>query len=83
MNSKERMLTAMRGGEPDRVPVDLWMSGGLKKNLADATGASAEEFLDRHDVDLRSITKRMMKSDKGKTTASFLAGLYFSGSSSL
>jgi len=55
MDSRERTYLALNHEEPDRVPVDLWMSAGLKKKLAHATGASAEEFLDRHDVDLRYI----------------------------
>ena len=44
MNSNERLLTAFRGGTPDRVPVSPWIS----LQMFDAiTGESPKQFLDR------------------------------------
>jgi len=37
------------------VPVDCWMSAGFREKLRSEAGLSADEFLDRHDVDLRYI----------------------------
>lgn len=55
MNSRERTFMALDLQEPDRVPVDCWMSAGFERQLAAATGMSRQDFLDRHDVDLRYI----------------------------
>ena len=55
MNSRERTLRTLNFEEPDRVPIDLWMSGGFKKKLLSALNTSEEAFLDAHDVDLRYI----------------------------
>ena len=55
MNSRERVFRTLSFQEPDRAPIDLWMSKGFRKKLFGAVGASEEAFLDRHDVDLRYI----------------------------
>lgn len=55
MNSQERVFRTLNLEEPDRVPIDLWMSKGFKKKLFGARLLSEEEFLDAHDVDLRYI----------------------------
>lgn len=55
MNSRERTFLALRFEEPDRVPVDFWMSGGFRRKLESARNLSGEAFLDAHDVDLRYI----------------------------
>ncbi len=55
MNSRERTLQALQFKEPDRVPVDVWMSAGLRKCLGLTDPAAYDAFLDRHDVDLRYI----------------------------
>jgi len=55
MDSRERTFMALNFEEPDRVPVDLWMSRGFETRLEADLGTSAEAFLDRHDVDLRYI----------------------------
>ena len=55
MDSRERTFLALDFQEPDRVPVDVWMSGGFERTLTRALGVSREEFLDAHDVDLRYI----------------------------
>jgi len=55
MDSRERTFLALNLEEPDRVPIDLWMSGGFKNKLQAALGVSAQQFLYRHDVDLRYI----------------------------
>jgi len=41
--------------EPDRVPVDCWISAGFERKLTAQRGLSREQFLDLHDVDLRYI----------------------------
>jgi hypothetical protein len=55
MDSRERTFRALSLEEPDRVPVDLWMSAGFRRKLEAALGTPVEAFLDRHDVDLRYI----------------------------
>ncbi len=55
MDSRERTFLALNHEEPDRVPVDVWMSRGFRLQLERRLGASAEAFLDEHDVDLRYI----------------------------
>ncbi len=55
MDSRERTFLALDFQEPDRVPVDFWMSSGFQRKLFAATGMQREEFLDAHDVDLRYI----------------------------
>ncbi len=55
MDSRERTFLALDFQEPDRVPIDFWMSSGFGHALEAATGTSAETFLDAHDVDLRYI----------------------------
>lgn len=55
MTSRERALRALNHEEPDRVPIDLWMSSGFKQKLSSALNTSMEDFLDAHDVDLRYI----------------------------
>lgn len=55
MDSRERTLIALDHQEPDRIPVDCWMSTGFERRLATETGMTRADFLDRHDVDLRYI----------------------------
>jgi len=55
MDSRERVFTALRFEEPDRVPVDFWASAGFRRKLESETGLSWTAFLDLHDVDLRYI----------------------------
>jgi len=55
MDSRERTFLALNLEEPDRVPIDVWMSEGFKNKLQAALGVSAQQFLHRHDVDLRYI----------------------------
>ena len=55
MDSRERTFRALNFEEPDRVPIDLWMSKGFKHKLEAALGLTEEVFLDSHDVDLRYI----------------------------
>jgi len=55
VNSRERVFRALSFEQPDRVPIDLWMSKGFKKKLLTASNASEEALLDAHDVDLRYI----------------------------
>jgi len=55
MDSRERTFLALDLQEPDRIPVDCWMSGGFERKLAAETAMSPLDFLERHDVDLRYI----------------------------
>ena len=55
MNSRERVLCALNHQEPDRVPIDLWLSSGFVEKLCQAEGISELAYRDRHDVDLRYI----------------------------
>lgn len=55
MNSRERTFRALNFEEPDRVPIDLWMSEGLKRKIESALGLGEAAFLDAHDVDFRYI----------------------------
>lgn len=55
MNSRERTFRTLNFEEPDRVPIDFWMSGGFKCKIESTMKISEEMFLDSHDVDLRYI----------------------------
>lgn len=55
MTSRERVFRALAFEEPDRAPIDVWMSKGFKKKLFSPLDTSKEAFLDAHDVDLRYI----------------------------
>ena len=55
MDSRERTFLALEFQQPDRVPIDVWLSGGAAGIVEQATGMPARDFLDRHDVDLRYI----------------------------
>jgi len=55
MNSRERTLTALSFAEPDRAPVDCWLSSGMKAKLGIQSTGQYEAFLDAHDIDLRYI----------------------------
>lgn len=55
MDSRERTFLALDHQQPDRVPLDVWMSAGFAAKLEAATRAPVSAFLDAHDVDLRYI----------------------------
>jgi uroporphyrinogen decarboxylase len=55
VNSRERVFRCLDFEEPDRVPVDFWMSEGFRLKLERTLDVTAEQFLDLHDVDLRYI----------------------------
>ncbi|HEO71115.1 MAG TPA: hypothetical protein ENN80_07620, partial [Candidatus Hydrogenedentes bacterium] len=55
MDSRERTLRALDFEEPDRVPIDLWLSRGMKQKLLAERGMTFEALLDAYDVDLRYI----------------------------
>ena len=55
MDSRERTFMALGLEEPDRVPIDFWMSAGFQRKLESSLGTGASAFLDDHDVDLRYI----------------------------
>lgn len=55
MNSRERTFLALDFQEPDRVPIDFWMSKGFERKLESSLNVSAEALRDAHDVDLRYI----------------------------
>ena len=55
MDSRERTLLALAHEEPDRVPVDCWLSSGTIRKISGSGRPGLDEFLDAHDVDLRYI----------------------------
>ena len=55
MNSRERTFRALSFEEPDRVPIDFWISRGFRMKIESSLNQSMETFLDLHDVDLRYI----------------------------
>ncbi len=55
MDSRERVRLALDHQEPDRVPVDCWVSPCTRAKIEDSCGMSYESFLDARDVDLRYI----------------------------
>ncbi len=55
LDSRERVFLALNHQEPDRIPIDCWVSRGTKRKIESAFKVSYEEFLDLHDVDLRYI----------------------------
>ena len=55
MNSRDRTFKALHFEEPDRVPIDFWVTTGFRRKLESALNVSYEMFLDLHDVDLRYI----------------------------
>lgn len=55
MDSRERTFLALKFEEPDRVPIDFWVSKGQATKLESALGTTVEQFMDAHDVDLRYI----------------------------
>lgn len=55
MNSRERTFMALNFEEPDRVPIDFWMSKGFKSKVESTLKMSEEMFLDFYNVDFRYI----------------------------
>jgi uroporphyrinogen decarboxylase len=55
MDSRERTFLALEHQEPDRVPVDCWVSGGTKQKIESQFKIPFNNFLDLYDVDLRYI----------------------------
>ena len=56
MNSRERVEVSLCFQQPDRVPVDLWVSSGFRDKL-ERTGLRTpfQQLLDLYDVDFRYI----------------------------
>lgn len=55
MDSRERTLTAIGHGTPDRIPIDFWASKGFLRKLNSALGLSLEAFMDAWGVDIGYI----------------------------
>ena len=55
MDSRERTFLALKHQEPDRVPIDCWLSSGMKQKITQELKISYEQFLDVYDVDLRYL----------------------------
>ena len=55
MDSRERTLTALNFQRGDRIPIDLWLSGGMEKKMGLTTPIARKLFFDTYDVDLRYI----------------------------
>ena len=55
MDSRERTFLALDHQQPDRVPIDFWSTAGFDAKLESALGLNRQQWLDKHDVDLRYI----------------------------
>jgi uroporphyrinogen decarboxylase len=55
MDSRERTFLALEHQVADRIPLDFWASKATVAKLTATLRTSYEEFLERHDVDLRYI----------------------------
>ncbi|GAK60890.1 hypothetical protein U27_00788 [Candidatus Vecturithrix granuli] len=55
MDSRERTFLALEHQEPDRVPIDCWLSPGMKRKIENGLKLSYEQFLDVHEIDFRYI----------------------------
>ena len=55
MDSRERTFIALEHQEPDRVPMDCWVSSGTKQKIESQFKIPFNDFLDLYDVDLRYI----------------------------
>jgi uroporphyrinogen decarboxylase len=55
MNSRERTFLALAHRNGDRIPIDFWATGAVRRALETELGVASSEFLDRYDVDLRYI----------------------------
>ena len=55
MDSRERTLMSLDHQEPDRVPLDCWVSKGTKYKINSKMQLSYDDFLDKYDIDLRYI----------------------------
>ncbi|MCK5878254.1 MAG: hypothetical protein KAH24_00635 [Holophagae bacterium] len=54
MTSQERVLTAVNGEPPDRIPIDFWAAGEVLERLISHLGVEDAEAVRKHfDVDLR------------------------------
>ena len=55
MDSRERTFLAIEHKMGDRIPIDFWASASMIRKLERSLGIPYDQFLDRHDVDLRYI----------------------------
>ena len=55
MDSRERVMLALRFEEPDRIPIDFWGSAGFFDALCVKRGITKEEFIELTGADLRYI----------------------------
>lgn len=55
MDSRDRTFLALDHQEPDRVPLDCWISHGTKHKIKSKMLLSFIDFLDKYDIDLRYI----------------------------
>lgn len=55
MDSRERTFLALEHQEPDRIPIDCWLSPGMKSKIENGLKLSYEQFLDVHEIDFRYI----------------------------
>ena len=55
MDSRDRTLTAIEHGTPDRIPIDFWASKGFLRKLNSVLGLSRQAFMDTWGVDIEYI----------------------------
>lgn len=56
MDSRERTFLSLSHQEPDRVPIDCWVSSGMKRKVEKELHIPYEQFLEKYDVDLRYMS---------------------------
>ena len=62
MTSKERVMTALKHKEPDRVPIDFWVIPLIAERLREKLGfLNVEQLLKYFNVDLRVIKGPVFK----------------------
>jgi uroporphyrinogen decarboxylase len=55
LDSRERTFLALQHQQPDRVPVDCWISSAMREKVNRNQNIRYDQFLDQNDIDLRYI----------------------------
>jgi len=76
MNSKQRVLMAINGEEPDRVPIDVWYTPEMRNKMENYLGINNKDYLkERHHPDLVHLH---FQNDLLRTTVGPAASYYLS-----
>lgn len=76
MNSKERVLAAVEGREPDRVPIDVWYTPEMREKMSDYVGD--DELGYPHDEYFPDPVHLFFENDLLRTTVGPAASYYLS-----